>query len=204
VNSGPEDGGSVSGLPVQSPRLLLRPFRSGDFDAVHAYASDAEVTRFLRFGPNDETATQSFLRTAIARARMPWPTDLHLGVVERGTGVLHGALSLCPRTSGKVEIGFCLARSAWGRGFATEAVRCAASFALGRLGAEELFGLVLPGNHASERVLGRSGFRLVEDSGAYDAWRDGLCDAARVFRCRPHTQSGRNSHSQTARNAPPR
>ena len=32
-------------LPIRTPRLTLRDFVASDFDAVHAYASDPEVTR---------------------------------------------------------------------------------------------------------------------------------------------------------------
>jgi hypothetical protein len=32
-------------LPVRTARLTLRDFTPGDFDAIHAYASDPDVTR---------------------------------------------------------------------------------------------------------------------------------------------------------------
>jgi len=41
-------------LPLYTPRLLLRDFILADFQAIHAYASDPEVTEFMFYGPRDE------------------------------------------------------------------------------------------------------------------------------------------------------
>ena len=37
---------------IQTKRLLLRPFRLTDFDDVHAYSSDEDVTKYMLFGSN--------------------------------------------------------------------------------------------------------------------------------------------------------
>ena len=39
-------------FPIRTDRLSLRPFTQGDFDAVHAYANDQAVIRFMDWGPN--------------------------------------------------------------------------------------------------------------------------------------------------------
>ena len=58
-----------SWFPLRTDRLVLRDFGAGDFDAVHAYAVDPEVSRFMPWGPNSEpTARNSPMRAAI---RMP-------------------------------------------------------------------------------------------------------------------------------------
>jgi RimJ/RimL family protein N-acetyltransferase len=54
-------------LPIRTQRLILRDFRVDDFEAAHAYASDPEVARFMRWGPNTEDDTHE----AIARM-MAW------------------------------------------------------------------------------------------------------------------------------------
>jgi len=38
-------------LPLRTRRLIAREFVPSDFDAIHAYASDPEVTRFMFYGP---------------------------------------------------------------------------------------------------------------------------------------------------------
>ena len=48
-------------FPIRTERLLLRPFTQGDFDAVHAYANDDTVIRFMDWGPNTLEETQAAL-----------------------------------------------------------------------------------------------------------------------------------------------
>jgi [ribosomal protein S5]-alanine N-acetyltransferase len=53
-------------LPLESQRLILRDFVESDWPAVHQYASDREVVRYLTFGPNSEEDTKSFLQREIS------------------------------------------------------------------------------------------------------------------------------------------
>ena len=177
-------GGGPAGFPLETDRLILRPFREADFADVHEYASDPEVTRHLRWGPNAAPETMSFLRHAIAGNRTPDATQFDLAVVERTSSRVRGGLSLLERAPGLVEIGYCFARPVWGLGYATEAVRRAVQFARIRFAGAELFGLVTPGNAASERVLLRNGFTPALDDSPYAPWMDGVCSTARAFRRR--------------------
>ena len=43
-------------LPLRTRRLIARDFEPSDFDAIHAYASDPEVTRFMFYGPRTPAA----------------------------------------------------------------------------------------------------------------------------------------------------
>ena len=183
----PAAAGWPPGLPLETERLILRPFRESDFADVHEYASDPEVTRHLRWGPSAAPETLSFLRQAIAGVRTAGASQFHLAVVERKSARVRGGLSLLERAPGLVEIGYCFARPVWGLGYATEAVRGAARFAGVRFPGADLFGLVTPGNPASERVLLRAGFAPALDASPYAGWMTGMCSTARVFRqrCRP-------------------
>ena len=58
-----------------------------------------------------------------------------------------------------VEIGWRLARAAWGWGFATEAARAATDFAFGELGLDELVAYTAVGNARSRAVMRRLGMR---------------------------------------------
>ncbi len=53
-------------LPARTARLNLREFVASDFQAVHAYSSDARVTKFLFFGPRDEESTAEYLEELLA------------------------------------------------------------------------------------------------------------------------------------------
>ena len=63
------------------------------------------------------------------------------------------------RAKGEVEVekGWRLVRSAWGRGYATEAARAALAFGFERAGLEEIVSFTVPGNGPSWAVMERLG-----------------------------------------------
>lgn len=64
---------------LEMSKLLLRPFKIDDFDAVHAYAGSRENTAFMAFwGPNSEEQTRAFLAKAVAETQLESPTQSHL------------------------------------------------------------------------------------------------------------------------------
>jgi RimJ/RimL family protein N-acetyltransferase len=83
-------------------------------------------------------------------------------IFERGTGApqLVGSCGLGRRPSGAVEMGYWIARSFWGRGYATEA--CIALVEIARtLGLASLEGSHFLDNPASARVLEKLGFEAL-------------------------------------------
>ncbi|QMU66869.1 GNAT family N-acetyltransferase [Streptacidiphilus sp. P02-A3a] len=74
------------------------------------------------------------------------------GVAVGGIG-FHG-----PPSEGSTEIGYDLADSARGNGYATEAARAVCAHALARDGVEAVVAHTEPGNTASQAVVGRVGF----------------------------------------------
>jgi ribosomal-protein-alanine N-acetyltransferase len=56
-----------------------------------------------------------------------------------------------------VEVGWRLARSAWGKGYATEAARAALTFGFEQVGLEEIVAFTAVGNQRSRAVMERLG-----------------------------------------------
>lgn len=170
-------------LVLRTERLVLRPFRESDFDAVHEYAADSETTAHLRWGPNRPEDTRAFL-AEVADGRLA-PRQFDFAATEAADGRLGGGLRLLERAPRRHELSFVFARRVRGRGYATESVRRLLRFAAADLAAEEVFALVVPDNPASRRVLLRCGFHPVTDPAPYAQWRDGLCSTAEVLRTTP-------------------
>lgn len=63
-----------------------------------------------------------------------------------------------------LEVGWKLARHAWGRGYATEAGRAAIEWAWQALDAQELISIIQPDNAASIRVAQRLGMTRLRES----------------------------------------
>ena len=161
----------------RSERLLLREFSDEDFQAVHAYASDPDVVRYMTWGPNSEDETREFLRLAKSNAEMDPRVQFGLAIVRHASDELIGSIGLHVDGSNAM-LGFCYARSAWGRGYATEAARVLLDFGFGSLGLHRIWADCDSENAASIRVLQKLGMRqeghLRHDCQIRGEWRDTL------------------------------
>ena len=163
---------------LDTPRLLLREPRDEDAAAIHAYASDAEVVRYLDWGPNTvEETTQLLAMARAARDAVP-RTAYHLAIVLKATDELIGGCRIEIRSPahGSGDIGYVLARPAWGHGHATEAMRALLAFGFERLALHRIWATCDVENQASSRVLeklgmGREG-RLRQNVRRKGEWRD--------------------------------
>jgi ribosomal-protein-alanine N-acetyltransferase len=154
-------GGAAPRAPerLETARLLLRRPRAEDAEAIFArYASDPEVTRFVGFPRHrslDET--RAFLAWSDA-VWARWPAGPYL-VESRADARLIGSSGLTFETEQRAATGYVLARDAWGRGYASEAL--AAMVELARAcGVVRLYALCHPEHAASRRVLEKCGFAL--------------------------------------------
>ena len=107
---------------LETPRLILRKMTLADASDIFAYASDAAVARYLRWGPHPTLAqTESYVRGVLqeylADRDGPW------GIVSKSTHRMIGHIHLMDMSAQhrKAEIGFVLAQSWWNKGLATEA-----------------------------------------------------------------------------------
>jgi RimJ/RimL family protein N-acetyltransferase len=165
---------------IETPNLLLRPFEESDFDAVHAYASDPNATRYMWWGPNSEVDTRSFIRRAIEVMRSPDSGENEFAIVERASSRLLGACGLNTpgRQSRVFEIGYLLSSDFWRRGYGSEAVEHLMAFGFDSLDAHRIFALIDPENRASIALIEKLGFRLEghqkSDTLIRGEWRDTL------------------------------
>jgi len=141
---------------IRTARLILRDFTRADFAAVHAWASDPEVVRYMDWGPNTADETRAFLVLKLEEAAVQPRTVLDLAVVPAGGTEPVGSVGL--RVAARVGIlGYCLARSAWGRGYATEAARGLVDHGFRALGLTVVRALCDRRNAASIRVMEKVG-----------------------------------------------
>ena len=145
-------------MELTTPRLRLRPFTLADHDEIHAIYADPEVMRYVGAGPHATLAeTAAALRTyGDVLAKLGYS---FLAVTERDGGALVGDAGLHPfaGTGPDVELGYTLARSAWGKGYATEAAEALVDHAFGPLGLPRVLAQVEPANTGSRHVLDKLG-----------------------------------------------
>lgn len=162
---------------LRSERLLLRDFHDDDFEAVHAYATELDVVRYMTWGPNSEAETRDFLKRAQSHIEVDPRVGFELAVIRQEPEGLIGGIGL--HVDGpKAMLGYCFARSAWGQGYATEAARVMLALGFKSLGLHRIWACCDPENAGSIGVLRKLGMRqeghLKDDCQIRGDWRDNL------------------------------
>lgn len=166
--------------PLETERLVLRNLNDSDFDAVHAYASDPVVVRYMPWGPNSESDTSDFLARAQEAANAEPRVGYELGVVLREEAQLLGAIGLHRENADETEamLGYCFGQPAWGHGYATEAGRAMIRFGFAGLGLESIWAGCDSENRPSVRVLEKIGMTFEHhqrhETNVPGEWEDSL------------------------------
>ena len=163
---------------IETSRLRLRPWRVRDTAAYAELLRDGEVTRYLGSGiryrlKRAAAATVADFsdveaRRAIRRLIDHW--DRHgfgeWAAVEKSSGRLVGKIGLHHHADWraeevKVEVGWLLARDAWGKGYATEGAAASLADAFERVGLDRVISIALVENRRSVGVMERIGLSPV-------------------------------------------
>ena len=145
---------------MRTERLLLRQWRDSDLDPWAAMNADPLVREFFggTLTRDQSAASLEFFRSGIeARGWGFWAVEVTAtGEFVGFTGFddvdeempFHG-----------IEIGWRLARDAWGQGLASEAARAATAFAFDELALDEIVSFTAAPNERSRAVMRRLGMR---------------------------------------------
>lgn len=149
---------------AETDRLLLRRFVPGDAPALLALDSDARVRRFVEDGdPVDLREAYS----SIARWTAGYEQSDHFGfwaAIEKATGGFLGWFHLMAWDDDhpeQPELGYRLAASAWGQGYATEGARAVIDHAFGSPDTVRVVAESMAIHTASRRVMEKAGMRHV-------------------------------------------
>ena len=142
---------------VLTPRLRLRALRLADLDAYAALCADEEVMRYIGTGgPVGRDVAWRHLATFNGQWTL---CGYGMWAVERRSdGAFIGRAGfLDPEGWPGCELGWTLARAAWGQGYAFEASAAARRFGREQLGVTDLISLIREGNLRSISLAERLG-----------------------------------------------
>jgi [ribosomal protein S5]-alanine N-acetyltransferase len=147
---------------IETDRLVIRDFESGDVEGVHAWRSDAEVARWMNFKPASRAESHAFLVSCIAGNEAEPRQAYNCAIVHKASGTTIGWIGWGPPSAhkaggGDADFGYALRRDAWGRGYGTEALRAVIDVCLKELGIKTFFGETDVQNARSARVMERAG-----------------------------------------------
>lgn len=144
---------------IDTERLHLRRWRYFDREPFAALNADPEVMEHF---PSTLTEEESDALVDRIRAQFD-ERGFGLWALEvRGRGEFIGFTGLAVQTfeahfNPSVEVGWRLARSAWGQGYAIEAARAAVADGFERVGLEEIVSMTATTNLRSQAVMQRLG-----------------------------------------------
>lgn len=144
---------------IISDRLRIRPWTAEDRARLEAITSDREVMHHIHGGePFSGEEVDGFLARQVQQLA---DFGFCMGaLVETASGSIVGIAGTQPLgTTGQLEIGWILAREAWGRGYATEAGAAAMRYVLETLGRSRVVAIIDVENEPSKRVAARLGMQ---------------------------------------------
>lgn len=149
----------MPGLQLETPRLLLRPFREDDLDDLARLNADPELMRYIGSGvPLDRNATWRQIATFLGHQLLRGYSIL--AIEDRATGKLLGRSGpWFPLGWPMLEVGWLVDPAHQGRGIATEAGRATLEWCFESLGVTEVCSIIHPDNVASARVAEKLGAR---------------------------------------------
>jgi len=143
---------------IETKRLILRRWRASDLTAYAAMMADPEVAYWL--------AGTITVAQAQAQVERLIGSDDAWAVGRPGQSAFIGGVGLSAvgediPVAPAIEVGWRLARAAWGHGYASEAAAAVIHHGFARLGLKEIVAFTASTNLRSQAVMGRLG--LVRD-----------------------------------------
>ena len=151
----------VQSLPLRTPSLVLRHFVHDDAPLLMSLNGEETTRRSL---PSQVYADLAQAVATIGHLIQCYssPGDAKLGpyvlgIEHRQTGRLLGHVGFSP-LAGDVEVSYAIAEAARGRGYGTEALAHACTWAVGAFALPRLVAITASANVPSRRTLDRAGF----------------------------------------------
>ena len=166
---------------IETPRLILRAFTPDDVDAMRRnWVTDPEVTRYLTWQPHADPALTQALAERWAREAAEDPACYKWALVPKDLGEPIGSVSVVrmDESTETAELGWCIGRAWWGRGYMPEAARALLVYLLREVGFHCVRAEHDARNPKSGRVMRKIGMQY---EGTLRA--AGLCNAGRGDMC---------------------
>lgn len=146
---------------IETERLILRRFESGEGQLIYTLNEDPEVTRYTGDPVRDlahanEVLDQVILPQYALYNHGRWAVHTKPGMEFIGWC----GLKYRPERD-EVDLGYRFIKSAWGKGYASEAAMASINYGFEKLGLRRIVGRAMPGNIASLKVLEKCGMRYV-------------------------------------------
>ncbi len=146
---------------IKSQNFLLRPFRKGDEESLQRNINNKNIYKNTATVPYPYTTkgAKFWVKKNLDLMKVKSPETINF-VIEKD-GEVAGSIGLMNIERGhKAEIGYWLGEKYWGGGIMTRAVKLVTDYGFKNLRLKRIYGYVFSFNLGSQKVLGKSGFKL--------------------------------------------
>jgi RimJ/RimL family protein N-acetyltransferase len=168
----------MKSICLTTPRLKIREYGLDDFQGVHGYSSDEETVKFMTWGPNTPEETRNFIDLAISQQSVNPRINFHFVIhLQDRNRIIGGCgIHLIAPDYRMAAIGYCINKTFWGLGFATESVVTLLHFGFDKQNLHRIIGTCDTRNVGSARVMEKNGMRqearYIKNIWQKGGWRD--------------------------------
>lgn len=165
----------LDGLILDTERLLLRPYRTEDAEAVFHVVSRREIAETTIMVPHPYPRRKVDGWIHFIRANIEKGTGFEFGLFfkdGRLSYIGNCGLVGISKEHRNAELVYFIHPDFWNRGFATEACKRIIRFGFEELGLERIYGRCMAKNTGSRRVMEKAGFRY-EGLGRHEVFKWG-------------------------------
>lgn len=163
---------------IETERLILRPYTTGDADAMFRnWANSEVVTKYLTWLPHSSPEVSRTLLGLWVESYSD-PTFYHWGIVQKGNDTVIGDISVVhmDEKTACAELGWCLGQAWWGKGIMPEAGLAVRDFLFDRVGFHRVEARHDKNNPNSGRVMQKIGMQYEGTKRASAVNNQGICD----------------------------
>ncbi len=143
---------------IETERVILRHMKVSDARDMYDYARRPEVTRYLLWAPHDSLEyTRTYLKQVERCYRQGTFHDFGVILKENNRFIGTCGFARIDEANATAEAGYVLNPDFWGRGLATEALSAIITFGFEKRGFNRIESRYIVDNHASRRVMEKSG-----------------------------------------------
>ena len=153
----------ISGIPLKTDRLTLRPWRQEDLDDFYEYASVDGVGQMAGWLPHESKETTQMILDSFISHKKTFALELD-GKVIGSLGIESYKEDEFPELEllrGR-SIGYVLSKDFWGQGLMPEAVKAVQAYLFEEAGFDFLVVSHYVWNGQSRRVIQKSGFKYLK------------------------------------------
>lgn len=155
----------ITGVRLETERLILRPWQQSDLEDFYAYASEPDVGPMAGWNPHENLEKSQMILDLFIREKKTFALQLKesgkvigsLGIEERDDELPIEYEALKGR-----ELGYVLSKRYWGMGLMPEAVKAVIDYCFRELSYDYLACGHFEWNHQSRRVIEKCGFTYMQ------------------------------------------